>query len=110
MRHDQIQAWLDACTAAATPAELERVLAEARANLTESEYTAFLGKAISTTNIAADPGRCPNCGNDKDGLDLYAGRGGEDTIICRQCGAQFAGIDYPALLDYLYGKRNRQAD
>lgn len=53
---------------------------------------------------------CPKCGNDAAGLDLYSDRGGDDTIVCRKCGVQLRGLDYPALLDYLYDRRNRQAD
>lgn len=53
---------------------------------------------------------CPTCGNDPTGLDLYPGRGGEDTIVCRKCGQQFKAIDYPALADYLYGRRAENSD
>ncbi len=54
MRHKLITAWLDAASAAATPADLERALAEAWAELTESEYTALQGKLSSAQNIDAD--------------------------------------------------------
>lgn len=57
------------------------------------------------TYDAGDTPACPECGNPADGMDLYPARDGQDTIICRQCGAQLAGIDYPVLLAYLYDKR-----
>lgn len=64
----------------------------------------------ATYDAGDTPPTCPRCGNPAAGMDLYPARDGQDTIVCRQCGAQFAGIDYPALLAYLYDKRDRQAD
>jgi hypothetical protein len=54
MRKDLITTWLAKALETTTPAELEQVLVEARAGLSEGQYTVLLGKLISAANLAAE--------------------------------------------------------
>lgn len=54
MRHAHIAAWFGQAIAAATPADLERVLDAACCQLSEAEYTALQGELVSTANRARE--------------------------------------------------------
>lgn len=73
----------------------------------ELDYARSNGKRIRFWEPVAE---CAQCGNGKDGLDLWPDRAGADTIVCRRCGHQWSGVDTPVILDYLYDKRQQLAD